>query len=528
MKRQTYILLLLSILVSISLAQPRFREKVDTAAVRRIWIEGTENSQVMEIAEYITEVCGPRLTGSPQFMKAATWSMKRMEEWGLVNVHLEGWGPFGKSWSLGRYTATVTEPDVFPLVSFPKAWSPGTSGRVSGEAILFDAKTDSALAHFKGRLKGKFVLLDDIREMKAQFEPRATRETDSTLLELANADFSRPRRVRQVIPTTPEEKKRSLTAHNKTRMMYTEGALAILTVSRGDGGNVFVQQVSVPSHPDTPFTRRPRPWDVRNQKVLPQIQVASEHYNRLVRLLHRGEKVTIEMELEVKFPKADSAYNVIGEIRGTDLADEIVMIGGHLDSWHGGTGATDNATGSAACLETMRILKKLDLKPRRTIRIGLWSGEEQGILGSEAHVAKMYGTRSSDSARTITLKPLAEKFSVYFNNDNGTGRIRGVHMQGNEAVRPIFRSWLRAIGDHDAATLTIQNTSSTDHMSFDNIGLPGFQFIQDEIEYFPLTWHSTMDVYDRIQEKDLQQAAVIMAIFAYNAAMRDERIPRKQ
>jgi hypothetical protein len=525
MKRFLLLLFTIFLLFSLVFPQSKLKDEVDTTVIRKIWNEGTANSQVMEILHYLTDVCGPRLTGSPQFEKAARWSIKKMNEWGLANAHLDGWGPFGKSWTLQQYSAHVLEPDVFPLLSFPKAWSPEASGK--GDAILFDAKTDSALVTFKGKLKGKFVLMDEPRTIRAQFQPRASRENDTTLLELANSDMPRPRRFRQGAASSPDEKKRALFAYNKLKMAYDEGALAILSVGRGDGGNVFVQQVSLLSHPDTPMARRPRAWDVKLPKTLPQIQVAAEHYNRLVRLLQRGERVKIEMNLEVAFPKADSAYNVIAEIPGSDLADEIVMIGAHLDSWHGGTGATDNATGSAVCLEAVRILKTLGLTPRRTIRIGLWSGEEQGIIGSEAYVRKHFGGRNDDSARTVALKPGAEKFSAYFNDDNGTGRIRGVYMQGNEKVRTIFRRWLTAIGDPTAQTLSLQNTGSTDHLSFDRIGLPAFQFIQDDIEYPTMTHHSTMDVYDRVIEDDLKQAAVIMVVFAYNTAMRDEKIPRK-
>lgn len=527
MRKFTFALFGVILIPSLTFSQASLtREKVDTTVLRQIWNEGTERSQVMNIIHYLTEICGPRLTGSPQYTKAANWSMKKMREWGLTNVHLDGWGPFGKSWSLKHYSAHVTSPDVFPLLSFPKAWSPSIAA--AGEAILFDAKTDSALEMFRGKLKGKFVLIDDMRKLTPLFEPRAERRSDTTLLELANSDIPRPRRFRFQQPNTPEERKRAAFGYKKAAMLYEEGALAILTTSRGDGGNIFVQQASVPSHPDTPFARRPRAHDLKAPKILPQIQVSAEHYNRLVRTLQSGEKVKLDLKLEVQFHKADSAYNVIGEIEGTDRKDEIVMIGAHLDSWHGGTGATDNATGSAVCLEAMRILKALDVKPRRTIRIGLWSGEEQGLYGSEAYVKKYFGERAADSTQQPKLKPGAETFSVYFNHDNGTGRFRGVYMQGNEAVRPIFRTWLTAIGDPTAQTLTLENTGSTDHVPFDRIGLPAFQFIQDNIEYSTMTHHSTMDVYDRVIEDDVKQASVIMAVFAYNAAMREEKLPRKQ
>jgi Zn-dependent M28 family amino/carboxypeptidase len=265
--------------------------------------------------------------------------------------------------------------------------------------------------------------------------------------------------------------------------------------------------------------------------MLPQIAVAAEHYNRILRLLRKGKQVRIEMNLDVNYVRADSGYNVIAEIPGSDLQDELVMIGAHLDSWHGGTGTTDNGTGVATCMEAIRILKALDLKPRRTIRIGLWGGEEQGLLGSRAYVRRHFGERADSlndsTSAVVRLTPEGEKFSVYFNNDNGTGKIRGVYMEGNEAVRPVFRKWLEPFEEMGASTLTLRGTGGTDHGAFNAIGLPGFQFIQDDIEYWTRSWHSTMDVYDRALEEDLKQASVVIAAFAYNAAMHDERIPRK-
>ncbi|MBI5471025.1 MAG: M20/M25/M40 family metallo-hydrolase [Ignavibacteriae bacterium] len=512
--------------VGLGFGQIRVGDEIDTTAIRKIWNEGTQNSEVMELAQYLTEVCGPRLTGSPQYMKAARWTMLKMSAWGLSNVHLEAWGPFGRSWSLKDYSATVTEPDVFPLFSFPKAWSPSTKGNVEGDVVYFDAQTDSALATFRGKLKGAFVLMGEPRALRPEFEPRATRREDTLLLSMANSDMPSPRGRRR-FTAGPEDKARGLVEYKKLKLALDEGAHAILTSNRGDAGNIFVQQASAIIHPDTPMARRPRVWDAKASKFLPQVAVSTEHYNRLARLVQRNLRVRLEMNLDVAYHRADSAHNVIAEIAGTDLADEVVMIGAHLDSWHGGTGATDNATGVAACLEAVRILQRLGLKPRRTIRVGLWSGEEQGIYGSEAYVRQHFGQRSADSLRTIALKPAAEKFSAYFNDDNGAGRFRGVYMQGNEAVRPIFRRWLTAIGDPSAQTLTLMNTGSTDHVPFDQVGLPAFQFIQDNLEYNTLTHHSTMDVYDRLVPEDLQQSAIIMAIFAYNAAMRDEKLPRK-
>ncbi|HAP34690.1 MAG TPA: peptidase M28, partial [Bacteroidetes bacterium] len=286
-----------------------------------------------------------------------------------------------------------------------------------------------------------------------------------------------------------------------------------------EGGSVFVMGAMVPVHPDSP---RVSIFSAKAPKVPTQIEVGAEHYNRLVRMVQKGEKVKLAVELDVEMSaKDDSSYNVIAEIPGSDLKDEVVILGGHFDSWHGGTGATDNGTGSTAVMEAMRILKAVGAKPRRTIRGALWGGEEQGLLGSRAYVQQHFGVKD-------TLKPEADKFAAYFNNDNGTGKVRGIYMQGNEQLRPIFRAWLAPFKDLGATTVTPMNTGGTDHQSFDGVGLPGFQFIQDPIEYGTRTWHSTMDVWDRALEDDMKQAAILMAAFAYNAAMRDEKFPRKE
>jgi Zn-dependent M28 family amino/carboxypeptidase len=305
-----------------------------------------------------------------------------------------------------------------------------------------------------------------------------------------------------------------------------------------------------------PGARRISPWDKDAPKNTPQIVLAQEHYNRLVRMIQQGERPRMVVDLSVQFHDDDlMAYNTVAEIPGSDLKDEVVMLGGHMDSWHGGTGATDNGAGVSVAMEAVRILKALDLKPRRTIRIGLWSGEEEGLLGSRAFVTQHFGrspanlfgppaagpaptpsrngngsnssSSSSSGTNEAAPKPEYAKFQAYFNLDNGTGKIRGVYLQGNEAARPIFRKWLQPFREMGASTLTISNTGGTDHQSFDGIGLPGFQFIQDEIEYESRTHHSNQDVFDRIQAEDMKQAAVIMASFVYNAAMMDEKLPRK-
>jgi hypothetical protein len=505
-------------------------ESYDSAAIAQIRDEGMNRSEVMTTLSYLSDVYGPRLTGSPGYKAAAEWAREKLSSIGLDNSHLEAWGPFGRGWTLKHFSANVSCRQPFPLLAYPKAWSPGTGGTVSGEVIYLDATTDSAVETYRGKLKGRFVLLNEPREVKAHFTPEAIRDADSSLLDLANADVPR-RGGRRGFNFTmnPEQKRRALVEFKKLELCQAEGAACLLTVSRGDGGNIFVQQATVPTHPDTPFVRRVNVYSPKAPKILPQLSVAAEHYNRLVRMIQKGERPKLELDLDVSFTKEDSSYNIVAELPGADLKDEIVMIGGHFDSWHGGTGATDDGTGSAVCMEAMRILKKLNLKPRRTIRIGLWGGEEQGLLGSAAYVKRHFGEReeSRDGSGAITYKPEAEKFAAYFNDDNGTGKVRGVYMQGNESVRPIFRSWLKPFADLGAETLTLQNTGGTDHLSFDAINLPGFQFIQDEIEYDTRTHHSTMDLYDRVQPEDLKQASVLMAAFAYNAAMREEKLPHK-
>jgi carboxypeptidase Q len=324
----------------------------------------------------------------------------------------------------------------------------------------------------------------------------------------------------------------------KLEFCRKEGAAVVVEGNRGDDGTLQnVAAASVPRRPqDTSNVpgMRINAYDADAPQILPQLTVAAEHYNRILRTIQKGKDVKLEMNLDVEFTKPDSSFNIIAEIPGTDLKDEIVMIGGHFDSWHAGTGATDNGSGVAVCMEAIRILKTLGLQPRRTIRIGLWGGEEEGLLGSHAYVKQHYAERQGDNGSMVSggngslmTKPEFEKFDVYFNNDNGGGKVRGVHMQGNEAVRSIFRLWLSIYGDPSAQTLTISNTGGTDHLSFDGVGLPGFQFVQDMIDYGTRTHHTNMDVFERIVEDDLKQAATIMAVFAYNAAMRDSMFPRK-
>jgi hypothetical protein len=477
-------------------------ERIDLDAIYRIKDEGLQRSRVMEVESFLTDVYGPRLTGSPNIREAADWTQKTMKDWGLSNVHLETW-PFGRGWQNQKMVAMAMTPRAFPLIAYPKAWTPGTSGPVTGEAIIAVIDNDRDFDTFRGKLRGKFVLTSAMRDVPAHFEALGHRYTESELLELSqqpavgrgrgrgnfNQDFNRKR----------------------TQFWIDEGVAAVLDASRGDGGTVFVQAPQgVSRDPKGP----PQPT---------QVTLAIEHYGRLWRLLEKKIPVTLTMDIDNRFYDQDqNAFNIVGELPGTDKADEIVMLGAHFDSWHTGTGATDNAAGSAVMLEAMRILKTSGVKLRRTVRIGLWGGEEQGLLGSKAYVKEHFG-----DPETMQLKPEQAKIAGYFNVDNGTGLIRGVYLQGNEAVAPIFASWMTPFKNLGMDTLTIRNTGGTDHLSYDDVGLPGFQFVQDEIEYDTRTHHSNMDVYERIQPQDMMRNAVIVAAFVYNTGNRDEKLPRK-
>ena len=520
---------------------------------------------------------GPRLTGSPNLARANAWTRDTLTGWGLKNAQLEAWGPFGRGWSLERFSAQVIEPQSIPLIATPKAWTPGFSEPVTAEVVLLEAKSEADLEKYRGQLKGKILLASAVRTVAARFEPLATRVGESNLLRMANAgpgdvrpNFGgRPAGTNSTVVTNVARSSgpRSNTppfslSGRALSLAVQEGAALVVTSSgEGDGGTIFVAQASVPTAStrgtNAPATAgRSSAWATNAAPMPAQVALAVEDYNRLARMIQAGEKVKMQVDLRVKFHDADlMGYNTVAEIPGTDLKDEVVMIGAHLDSWHVGTGATDNGAGVAATMEAVRILQALGLQPRRTIRIGLWTGEEQGLLGSRAYVTKHlgYATNITNAASAATGSPRAEsnqprrtrtgstnsvtrkivkrdgyeKFSAYFNLDNGTGKIRGVYLQNNESARPIFRRWLQPFADLGAETLTYNNTGGTDHQSFDGIGLPGFQFIQDPIEYWTRTHHSNADVFDRIQADDMKQAATIMAAFLWNAATMNEKVPRK-
>ena len=524
-----FILTTLSFLAPlVSLSQKS--ESIDSVLLSNITDEGLNRSKIMSTLSMITDVCGPRLTNSAGYKKAAEYVKSTLESYGLQNVVFDYWSEeFGRGWQLNKFSLQCIEPYYSSLVAYPKAWSPGLKGPVKAEAIYLDVKTKEDLNTYAGKLKGKIVLFNAPVVLKHSFEPEASRLADSSLLEMANAGMDETSRGGRRFGRSKEAQELALL---KWQFCMDEGAVATLEASPGTGlsnGTVLVSSATIPISPDVPMEKRIRAWDPKAPKILPQVIVAIEYYNRLVHMLQNGSIVKLDLTLETVFTPSAPGFNVIGEIPGTDLKDEVVMIGAHLDSWHAATGATDNAAGSAVMMEVMRIVKALGTSPRRTIRIGLWDGEEQGLLGSKSYVKRNLGERLDKSAPydSIVLKPAAEKFSVYFNMDNGTGKIRGIFLQGNEAARPVFRTWFKPFEKSGASTITLGNTGSTDHISFDNIGLPAFQFIQDPIDYDTRTHHTSMDVFDKILEDDLKQNAVITAVFVWQAANRKELFPRK-
>jgi carboxypeptidase Q len=490
-------------------------ENIDQNIMNQIRKEGLENSEVMDIAFHMTDASGPRLTGSPGFMRAANYAKDQLIQWGLTNAMLDKWGDFGKSWELEKSYVAMTAPWYKSLEAYPKAWTGGTNGLHNAGVILITTKDSAGLDVYRGKLAGKILILDRNDAYNLSFRPDARRYTDQQLDSMANiklqpADTSAIRKRREQFITQNRDQQSII---NTLKLMaVSEGALAVFTTNpRNHDGTIFVQQAG--------------PYKVTDPANFLDIALQWEDYMTIVRLIKNNIPVKIDLDVQTKFFTTDtSGYNVIAEMKGTDknLKDEVVMLGGHLDSWHGGTGATDNGAGCIVMMEVVRILKAIGVKPKRTIRIALWSGEEQGLLGSKGYVKKTFGDPAD-----MKLLPAHEKFSSYFNVDNGTGKIRGVYLQSNEAVRPIFQQWLAPFNDLGAKTLSISNTGGTDHLSFDAVGLPGFQFIQDPLEYDTRTHHSNMDVYDHLREDDLKQAATIVAAFVYNAAMRSTKIPRK-
>ena len=492
-------------------------EKPDAAIVAKIRKEGLENSKVMDIAFNLTDKSGNRLTASPGFMRAANYAKETLAAWGLVNAAVQPWGEFGKGWELEKSYVAITAPYYKSLSAYPKAWTGGTKGLQHAQVLVISAKDSVGLDAYRGQLKGKVLVLDQLTTYTPSFKADAHRYDDAELEKMAGAKPAPP------MDTAAMRRMREARGGNRggQSMLATLKELA-----KAEGAVALFSSGTARSHDGTIFAQGGGAYKGTDPENFLDIVLGIEDFNTILRLAKAGTPVGLDVDVKTKFQTKDlQGYNVIAEIPGSDpaLKDEVVMIGAHLDSWQTATGATDNASGSSVMLEAIRILKSLGIQFKRTIRIGLWSGEEQGLLGSRNYVKNTFGDRA-----TMQLTPAHAKFSSYFNIDNGTGKIRGIYTQGNEAVKDIFAQWLEPFKDLGATTVTINNTGGTDHQSFDGIGLPGFQFIQDPVEYDSRNHHSNMDSYDHLIEADLKQIATIVASFVYNAAQRDTKLPRKE
>src|SRR5277367_815528 len=513
-------------------------ESLDLNAYNAIREEGLQHSHVMDYAGGLADGIGPRLTGSPNMAKANAWALDQLTKMGCVNAHLEDWGEFGIGWQQLNTWVRMTEPDTSIFLAQATPWSPSTSGPITAQAISVVINDESDIAKYKGKLSGKIVLLGPMRDVPVPDKPFFERYTDQDLkalesLQLTGADADTQARIERFI------KRARLTA-SLIPFLADEKVAGVIVPSRDSengGGTGIIFDDNGAGLGRAPYHRE-------TAVPFPVVVTQIESYGRVFRLLQNHVPVSIEMNVATKFTgDHEHGFDTIAEIPGTDpkLKDEVVMVGGHLDSWIAGTGATDNGAGSIVAMEVMRILNALKIKPRRTIRIALWSGEEEGLLGSEGYVRQHFGSfpRSTapdqmalaedmrKAAGPLALKPEQKLISAYFNVDNGTGKARGIYTQGNAAVDGIFAQWIAPLRDLGVTTITNRNTGGTDHLSFDAVGIPGFQFIQDPMDYDSRTHHSNMDTYERLQAADLKQLTVVEAIFVYNAAMRDQMIPRK-
>jgi hypothetical protein len=482
------------------------QDVIDTGVVRRIREEAFARSQVMDIAFHLTDASGPRLSNSPGLFRAQRWVATPLQGWGLSNVAREPWGTFGKGWEVTKDYLAMTEPYYQPLIAYPLAWTRGSGGPFTTEVVLYHPKDSTEQAAYKGKLRGKFIMFPNTGTYRWPFQPEAKRYTDSELAVMATPP---PPPVPDRRPVIDPPARRPPVARPRRQgpgiNLSEEGMLGILTASQQDrDGTVVVQSGG---------SQR---WD---DSLAPlRLQMSSEQLHQIQRLLEAGIRVTVEGDIETHSVRQDSVgYNVVGEIPGTDLKDQLVIIGGHLDSWASATGATDNGAGSAVMMEVIRILTALHLPLRRTVRIVLWSGEEQGLLGSNAYVRAHFKKDSIAASRV----------SAYYNLDNGSGKIRGVYLQEDTAARQVFQRWLEPFKDLGATTVTHENTGGTDHLPFVDVGIPGFQFIQDPLQYYDRTHHSNMDTYDHLSPEDLKQAAAVIAAFVYQTAIRNEMIPRR-
>jgi carboxypeptidase Q len=482
-------------------------DEIELQLLSQLRREGLENSEISGTVSYLTDVVGPRLTGSPNLRRGFEWAKGRLEHWGLENIRLEPWEDFGRGWEMRKCRVEMVEPYYAPLIAYPPAWTRGLDGPLEGVPIRLRAADESEWEAHRGKLRGAIVMVGEAPEVGPRFEPEATRYGDEALEEIQR---------QRIGPGPGEERRREFRARREQRrklreFLGEEGVGVIVETGRGSGGTVIVTGGG--SH--------------RSDESLgpPTVVLAPEHFGRILRILDQGVDARLRIELETAvFEDQATQYNLLADIPGSDpeAAGEIVMLGAHIDSWHVGTGATDNAAGSSVVMEAVRLLRALDARPRRTIRLALWSGEEQGLLGSRAYVRRFLG-----DPETGEFTDKHGRLSAYFNLDNGTGRIRGVYLQGNDAVRPFFRRILEPLRDLGVTTISIRDTGGTDHLPFDAVGIPAFQFIQDPVAYGTSTHHGNMDLFEHVVEEDLRQAAVVMAWVVHSAAVADEPLPRK-
>ena len=517
-------------------------ESLDLNMYQRIRDEGLNHSHVMEFATALMDGIGPRLTGSPNAKKANEWTRDTLTKIGLENAHLEDWGEFGMGWQQLNTWARMVTPDTAVLIVQATPWSPSTVGPVTGDVTFVNIQAEKDFDQYKGKLAGKVVLFGAMREVPPVDKPLFNRYSDKELEDLAAFPLNAGGGLSPEMQARLRERMERMRLIDKVAQFFLDEKVAgVIEPSRdarnggGSGGTLF---------DDNGATLGRTPYVAEKRVKVPVVVAAIESYGRLYRLTQAHAPVSVELDVETKVSgDHEHAFNTIAEIPGTDprLKEQVVMVGGHLDSWTAGTGATDNGAGTVTAMEAVRILEALGVKPRRTIRIALWTGEEQGIFGSKGYVTQHFGSAPLSTAPDqlelpefmrraggpLEVKPEHKLISAYFNVDNGTGRIHGVYLQGNGVIAPIFQQWIAPLKDLGVTTLTMRNTGGTDHLSFDAVGIPGFQFIQDMLDYETRTHHSNEDVMERLQPADLKQIATVEAIFLYNSAQRDQMLPRK-
>lgn len=486
------------------------QEKVDLEMMYKIKTEGTRNSQIQDLSFHLTDLMGPRLSGSTNLRRARQWTADKFQEWGLQNIKIDSYGDFGRGWDVKKSYIAMKTPYYAPLIGYPKAWTEGTNGLVSSEVVLVDIQFEEDFEKYKGKLSGKIIMLPTTLSTSPAFTAEARRLTNEELENRKEVTINAATGARSTAAQLQQMADQRALDQKVNEFLMNEGIALKLSGTRGNFGTVF--------------HTRAGSYSTAKNKTLPEMEIALEHFGRIERLLKNGQSVNLDAEIEVEWLDDDyKGYNVLAEIPGTDktLKPELVLLGAHLDSWHAGTGANDNAAGVVVMMEAIRILKTLDVQPRRTIRIALWGEEEQGLFGSRGYVQKYVGDR-----RTQEKKEEWNKISAYYNVDNGSGKIRGIYLEGNDQLVPVFEKWFEPFHEMGAKTITRRNTGSTDHVAFDAVGVPGFQFIQDPIDY-GRGYHTNMDLYERMQQGDMTQAAIIVAAMVYNTAQRDLKLPRK-